>query len=137
MTNEEMLQLLLDKLTTIENKVASNHTELKAEIAKTEARLEAKIAKTEARLEAKMENEIAKVEARLEAKIEAVYNNLLDKIFSLKLVTIHIDSTIDTLIKEFKGNRHFAQGAIHDIQVRQEILETEVSNIKLKLDRAS
>lgn len=125
-----MLQILLDKL-------ASNHAEVKKEIAKTEARLEAKMENEVAKVEARLEAKIAKVEARLEAKIEAVYNELLDKIISLKLITIHIDSTIDTLIKEFKAHRHFTQGAIHDIQVRQEILETEVANIKLKLDRVS
>lgn len=114
MTTEEMFQMLMNEvkemrsgLNRLEAKVDANHAEVKADI------------------------------ARLEAKIDANHADTTDKLIAIKLVTIHIDTDLGQVTKEFKSYRHFTQGAIHDIQLRQEILENDVENIKLKLDKAS
>lgn len=114
MTSDEMIKLLLDKFQTFEKRLDQVVVEIK-----------------------ETRSDIARMETNLEAKMDADYKDLLDKILGLKLVSIHTDTSVDTLVKEFKGHRHFTQGAIHDIQVRQEILEEDIANIKLKLGKAS
>lgn len=71
---------------------------------------------------------------KLSVKVDDNHKESLDKVMIVRIAIVDIDNTIDTLIKEFKANRQFTQGAIHDMQVRLLHLENEFSNAKLKLD---
>ncbi len=69
--------------------------------------------------------------------MDANHIEVIDKLIALKLVTIHIDTDLGKLITEFKGYRRFSQGAITDIQIRQEHLEDELERVKSMMTKAS
>lgn len=108
MTNEEILQLVIHKLTNLENEMKEMRGEMK-----------------------EMRSEVR----RLETKIDANHAEMLDRFVNLHVDIMAVNGKLERTIVEQQHHRRTTQTAIAELQTYYSGLELEVKIIKDKVYR--
>lgn len=139
MTEREILELLLAKLTNVEIEIK----ELKQDQARLESKVDsnyAELKQDQARLESKMDSNYAELkqgQARLENKMDLNHAEMLERFVNQRLDILVINSKLDRSLADQKLHRRTSEAAIRELQTRQDHLEDIVDEIKEKLEKAS